>query len=182
VVLSAGSEVMCATYTRLLPMPRTCRRLRMLLSNSYSRRDVVVLRVMAGSSPAMTGEQRSCTRRMTSASHVEVRHTDRCACLSLEQRSGAGLGALRLGTSVLHVQGGRDSCHGQALGVVPSLMAGTSPAHDGGGTVSVEGRSDVEVRDLQGVADDEVAPWLDHVAHQRGEDLCCVLGIADFHL
>lgn len=40
----------------------------------------------------------------------------------------------------------------------------------------------VEVRDLQGVADDEVAPGFDHVAHQRGEDLCRVLGIADFHL
>src|SRR3546814_4785244 len=40
-------------------------------------------------------------------------------------------------------------------------------------------RSDVEVRDLEGVALDEVAAWLDLVAHQGGEYLARLLGVAD---
>src|SRR5688500_12802079 len=42
--------------------------------------------------------------------------------------------------------------------------------------------SDVEVGDAQGVVFDEGAAWLDHIAHQRGEDLVRRDGVLDPHL
>ena len=55
------------------------------------------------------------------------------------------------------------------------------PPAGGGGSIT-KYSSHVEVRDLQRVADDEVAARLDHVAHQRAEYLGGVLGVADLHL